>query len=149
MAYSFRYGKPTAQFYLLIVGVFIAIGACIWFFLHNANSATKTIDTDKYQAVFLTNGQVYFGRLVDKTSDYFQLTDVYYLQTNETDTTSDNPQDTTTQSNDVKLIKLGSEVHGPEDQMTILKDQVLFFENIKSDGDVGKLIQNIKNTDEK
>lgn len=145
MAYDIRYGKPTAQFYILVAGIIIVIAAAVWFFWNNTNS-NRIIDTDKYQAVFLTNGQVYFGKLVDRSSEYLQLSDVYYLQTSESDAKSDNPQDNDKKSNDIKLIKLGSEVHGPEDQMTILKDQVLFFENIKSEGDVGKLIDDIKKT---
>jgi hypothetical protein len=66
-----------------------------------------------------------------------KLTDIFYLQTHNTSADSKNPQQTTSQqSNDVQLIKLGSEVHGPDDEMIISKDQVLFFENLKKDGKV-------------
>jgi ABC-type Zn uptake system ZnuABC Zn-binding protein ZnuA len=40
----------------------------------------------------------------------------------------------------VQLIKLGSEVHGPEDAMMIAKAQVLFYENLKPDGKVAQSI---------
>ena len=43
-------------------------------------------------------------------------------------------------NSDVQLIKLGNELHGPEDQMQITKDQVLFWENLKADGKVSKAI---------
>ena len=40
----------------------------------------------------------------------------------------------------MQLIKLGSEIHGPDDEMIINKDQVLFFENLKTDSTVAKSI---------
>ena len=106
------------------------------------------IDGSKYQAVFFTNGQVYFGKLHKLSGGYFKLSDIYYLQS-KADTTpdknSENPQETSTkQSSDVELIKLGREVHGPEDEMIISKDQVLFFENLKKDGTVTQSINSFK-----
>ncbi len=101
------------------------------------------IDGGKYQAVFLTSGQVYFGKLQNTNGDYFKLTDVFYLQT-KTDTTSENPQTSTTDQNNVELIKLGSEIHGPEDAMIISRDQVLFYENLKADGRVSQSIVNYR-----
>ena len=42
------------------------------------------------------------------------------------------------------LQKLGSELHGPEDQMVINRDQVQFWENLKDDGQVVKAITTYK-----
>jgi hypothetical protein len=101
------------------------------------SSTAAAIDSSKYQAVFFTNGQVYFGKLKTMNNNYMKLTDIFYLQAQNASTDSKNPQETTAQqSNDVQLIKLGSEVHGPDDEMIISKDQVLFFENLKKDGRV-------------
>lgn len=104
------------------------------------------IDNNKYQAVFFTNGQVYFGKLQKLSGGYFKLNDIFYLQAKaDTANASENPQETTTQKNsDVELIKLGSEVHGPDDEMIISKDQVLFFENLKKDGTVSQSISKFK-----
>jgi len=43
-------------------------------------------------------------------------------------------------SNDVSLVKLGCELHGPEDEMLINRDQVIFWENLKADGQVAKAV---------
>ncbi len=100
------------------------------------SSMAATIDSNRYQAIFFTNGQVYFGKLRNLNGDYFKLSDVFYLQTKAGDD-SENPQETSTQDeNNVQLVKLGGEIHGPEDEMVISKDQVLFFENLKKDGKV-------------
>jgi hypothetical protein len=109
----------------------------------SSSSTASVIDSGKYQAVFLTNSQVYFGKLQTLNNDYFKLTDIFYLQSNQTDSSTDskNPQQTSTDQNaDVQLIKLGSELHGPDDEMVVSKDQVLFFENLKADGKVSKSI---------
>ncbi|MFA7243930.1 MAG: hypothetical protein WC080_01415 [Patescibacteria group bacterium] len=79
------------------------------------------------QAVFLTNGQVYFGYISNSDDQIVKLTDIYYLKT-----TTDLQNSNTDQNKKVSLIKLGSELHGPEDQMYINRDQILFFEDMKS-----------------
>lgn len=104
------------------------------------SSMAAVIDGSKYQAVFFTNGQVYFGKLQNLNGEYFKLTDVFYLQTQSNDN-SKNPQDANAQdANNMQLVKLGNEIHGPEDEMVISKKQVLFFENLKKDGKVSDSI---------
>ena len=132
--------------------IVIGVGGVIaWMLKPSANStssAQSVIETSKYQAVFFTNGQVYFGKLSALNNDYFKLTNIFYLQSSSTDTTdtSKNPQATSTDQNaNVQLIKLGSEIHGPEDEMVISRSQVLFFENLKADGKVAKSISQYQN----
>lgn len=115
----------------IAVGLLVLLG---WFVYRSSTAAS--IDSSKYQAVFFTNGQVYFGKLKSVNSGYMKLTDIYYLQAQSNESESENPQETSSQSSDVQLIKLGNEVHGPEDEMIISKDQILFFENLKSSGKV-------------
>ncbi len=89
------------------------------------------IDSGAYQAVFLTNDQIYFGYLKNISSDYLILADVYYVKVDESGTG--------------RLIKLGAgEPHGPKDEMIINQDQVLFWENLKPDSPVVKTIQNMQ-----
>ncbi len=90
------------------------------------------------QAVFLTNGQVYFGVVQAKSDQEVILTDIYYLQSDRGVNTGANLE---TQQ-DIKLIKLGNELHGPEDYMELNRDHVLFIENLKEDSKVVKAIQN-------
>lgn len=133
---------------IVIVLVVILAGVGGWFAWNKSQEGkTAAIDTSKYQAVFFTNGQVYFGKLQEFNGNYLKLTDIYYLQTQTTtDTTSSNPQKTTPDDtgNNVQLIKLGQEIHGPEDTMIIARDQLLFFENLKPDGKVAQSIEKYK-----
>ena len=134
-----KFGKR--KIVAIIVGVLVALAVIAlsgWFLQRSSTAAT--IDNDKYQAVFFTNGQVYFGKLDQVNAGYFKLTDVFYIQAQEASANSENPQQTASDSTDIRLIKLGSEVHGPDDEMIISKEQILFFENLKKDGKVSDSI---------
>ncbi len=95
-----------------------------------------------YQAVFLINGQVYFGRLASQGSQFPVLTDVYYLQVSqplqpvEEGAPAANP--------DISLVKLGGELHGPTDEMKINRDQILLIEDLKTDSNVVRAIAEYK-----
>ncbi len=130
-------GLPLKWILVAVAAVVVIAGG--WY-LMRAGSVAGTIDNSKLQAVFFTNGQVYFGNLKVVNNEYMKLTDIYYLQA-KTASEKDNPQQTSAGS-DVQLIKLGDEIHGPEDQMVFNKSQVLFFENLKKDGNVSKTIEN-------
>lgn len=45
---------------------------------------------------------------------------------------------------DVNLVKLGEELHGPNDRMKINKSQILFTESLRDDSKVVKAIGNYK-----
>ena len=99
-------------------------------------------ETNAYQAVFLSNGQVYFGKLSRERSQYPVLRDIYYLQVTQP------PQliqpDETSPAN-INIVKLGQELHGPEDEMRINRDTILFIEDLKPDSRVVQAIEQIKN----
>lgn len=95
-----------------------------------APSAAELIDHGLYQAVFLTNGSTYFGKLQQQGDAWFVLTDVFYLSVSE----GSAPQ----------LIKRGSEPQGPREPMIIPLGQVLFFENLRDDSDIVTAIKRFK-----
>lgn len=130
--------------WIVIALVVVALLALLWFGWKQMAGASGMIDRNKYQAVFLTNGQVYFGKLQNSRGDYLVLNNIFYLQaSNAEGENSENPQETEADrtSGDVQLIKLGTEVHGPTDEMVISREQVLFFENLKDDGNVSQSIK--------
>lgn len=96
------------------------------------------VDKNAWQAVFLTNNQVYFGKLSSSDGEYLELTKVFYLRSNQ------NINENTDESANLDLIKLGAEIHGPEDKMYISKKQIIFWENLKSDSKIVRIINNYK-----
>ena len=99
-------------------------------------------DFSKYQAVFLANGQVYFGKVTDANNQTLVLEDIYYLRSAKSLQSSDLKSATSTSETDnFSLVKLGNELHGPEDKMSINLSQVLFVEDLKYDSKVVEAIR--------
>lgn len=128
---------------VIIIVVAVAVLGAIGMWAYNMFASPDGVKKNQYQAVFLTNGQVYFGKLSGSTDKYVELTDIYYLQVQQSVQPADKNASTDPQ---VSLAKLGSELHGPEDQMHISRDQVLFWENLKDDG---KVVDAIKKNQQK
>lgn len=84
------------------------------------------VKPEQKQALFLNTGQVYFGNLWVYPTGY-AINNIYYLQG---------------EGENQKLIKLGEEVHGPEDAMFVPRTSVSFWENLRQDGNVSKAIEN-------
>lgn len=120
----------------------LAITTAAWF--GYSQNIAHSINKGDYQAVFLDNGQVYFGKLSTINNQYFRLSDVYYFEANDASQTSTGTSGASTSSPAPQLIKLGKEIHGPRSEMVINEDQMLFFENITEDGAVGKAIKSDK-----
>lgn len=87
-----------------------------------------------YQAVVLTNGQVYFGKLDKLGPSYPTLRDVFYIQSHQ------NPE---TKQVSNTLVKRGREMHGP-DHMILNAQHILFIEPVRPDSQLGKLIDEAK-----
>ena len=115
--------------------ILIIIGG-VWY--QSANSSGKDdgeIASGEYQAVFLDNGQVYFGKLSGTNKEFYTLRDVYYLQTGAVGLDA---------NASLSLTKLGNEAHGPEDEMRINKAHILFIEDMKQESKVVGAIKDHK-----
>ena len=115
--------------------VFCAIILAGYFFRHKLfpNFYKNNITPE---AVFLINGQAFFGVVTDDTVDTITLKNVYYLnQTQET-------QNDGTVKPQVGLVKLGSEIHQPQDEMLINKQQIIFREKLQDSSQISQTIKN-------
>jgi hypothetical protein len=127
-----------------VVAIAVTLAALTILFFYagralSAMTADSTIKSKQFQAVFLTNGQVYFGKVSKIDNSYVKLSNIYYLQVQQQVQPDDKSK--TDQQQQVSLAKLGGELHGPEDVMYISRQQVLFWENLKDDGKVAKAIK--------
>ena len=121
----------VAVIVVILIGLFLVSKYTSWNILNvNKESAVAA----GWQAVFLTNGQVYFGQIDRETNDTILLKDIYYLQVAQSP--QPDPGGQAAQGNNLSLVKLGNELHGPKDAMKINMDQVLFTEELKSDSKV-------------
>ncbi|HWT40445.1 MAG TPA: hypothetical protein VN081_04230 [Dongiaceae bacterium] len=133
---SRRHGSRKLWWIISIVIVILVAGSVVCFLWQNSSQ----VDSNRYQAVFLSNGQVYFGKLHGYEGSRPYLTNVYYIQApNTASATGTSSTDTSNQNQ--QLVKLGSEIHGPDDEIILNKSSILFVENLSNDGKVVKLIQ--------
>ncbi|HSA59180.1 MAG TPA: hypothetical protein VLJ37_05795 [bacterium] len=111
----------------------LLIGAALWASGCGGAQGNK----GSWKAVFLTSGQVYYGKLTQNQGQFYKLQDVYYIRVNQ-------QQEDKTKPPDLTLVKLGNEVHGPEDAIYLNRDHILYIEDLKEDGQVVKAIADAK-----
>ena len=103
---------------ILILSVIILLISAYFFYL------SRTIDS--YYAVYLKTGDLYFGHLA--TFPSLTMTDVYYIQKNETDNT-------------LGLQKFTDSVFAPENQITLSRDNVVWTTKLKEGSRIIKAIE--------
>jgi hypothetical protein len=120
-------GSAIIQTIWALAGLAVIIAA----FLYMRTVTPSSISfTTPYQAVLLTNGSAYFGKLEGYGTPRPVLTDVYYI------VSQTNPD--TKQTNSV-LVKRGKELHEP-DRMYINPNQILCVEPVGANSKVAQLI---------
>lgn len=137
-------GSSVLSKILAVLLILVALATLGWLAAKGLHKVTADagVKPKQYQAVFLTNGQVYFGKVSKVDNSYVKLTDIYYLQVQQQVQPKDNSA--SDKQPQVSLAKLGGELHGPEDVMYVSRSQVLFWENLKDDGKVTKAIKDYK-----
>lgn len=124
---------------VLLFSITILIAALAGIIAFGGNGAEgKFINKKEYQVVVIkaegsSDDLVYFGHITDLNSQFIRLVNIFYIQKDQTTGKAD--------SNTNTLKKLGcSELHGPEDEMIINRDQIYYWENLKSSGQVTQKI---------
>jgi hypothetical protein len=117
---------------ILLAAVIVAVGA-VTVVLTTKRGSAVTFET-AYQAVLLSNGQAYYGRLEGYGTEHPVLREVYYVQS------AANPQ--THEQNNI-LLKRGMEWHGP-DRMYLNPSQIILVEPVGADSKVAELIRALK-----
>jgi hypothetical protein len=103
-------------------------------FLLGCNKDQSSKFETTYQAVLLTNGSVYFGKLDGYQTKFPLLSDVYYVQTG---------VDPATKKPTSVLVKRGKELHSP-DRMYLNPSQIVLVEPVGPDSKVAQLIAESK-----
>ncbi len=132
---------------LAVVAVVLLLGYYMW---QNGGLNWKLptlLTSTSYQAVFLTNGQVYFGYAANLNANYVDLRDIYYLQVSQVLQPATTKKGVPTSQQSISLAKLGvTELHKPKDEMKINRSQILFIEDLEDNSQVVKAIHDYKAT---
>ena len=86
----------------------------------------------RYQAVFLANGQTYFGHYLDRLGPYIKVENAFYIATQPTVEEGQTPES--------RLIRRGSELHQPLPFVLIPKSAILFVEDLRQDSQVAQFM---------
>lgn len=131
--------NPTSKKHrIVLAAIALIVLVAMGFWVYKAmNTAAAKIESDKYQVVFAGNNQAWFGKLHFLTDGSYQLTDVYYYSGQTSTSAAQKPN---TDAQTPQLVKMGSELHGPTDQIIFPKDQVVFWENLRGDSKVTQAI---------
>ena len=121
-------GNAAVQTILALAGIMVIVAG--FFFIKDSRPGPPVTFSTPYQAVLLTNGAAYFGKLDGYGTQRPVLKEVYYI-VNQT-----NPE--TKQSSNV-LVRRGKELHEPGD-MYLNPNQILCVEAVGPNSKVAQLI---------
>jgi hypothetical protein len=125
--------RKTAAIVLIVFAVLVGVG--YWLALNGGVTLVSTVKmTTPYQAVLLSNGSAYFGRLEGFGSAWPILKEVFYVQS---------VQDPQTKAVSNILVKRGKEWHSP-DRMILNANMIVLVEPVNPNSRVAQLISQAK-----
>ena len=113
--------------FLSVLVVLVILGAIVCGIVRY--SGGPDIDKSSYQAVMMTNGIAYYGKIDSTYGKYITLSDVFYLQQSA--------------GNPLALIRFANETQGPQNMIYINKSQVSFLYNLDTTKELYKKIQEL------
>ena len=130
---------------VLVFMILVALDANYKF---TATLQTGNKANGKWQAVFLTNDQVYFGHLSQYGMNYWKLDDAHYIKVAKAsvdaipDAKNSKPnQDQQPQmENRATLMKVSQDVHQPEGTLYIPKEHILFWQDLQANSNVAQTL---------
>jgi hypothetical protein len=121
-------GSAAIEIVWVVAGIVVIAAAFL--LVRNTRPGAPVAFSTPYQAIVLTNGSAYFGKLEGYGTPQPVLSEVYYI------VAQTNPE--TKQSTNV-LVKRGKELHEP-DRMYLNPNQILFVEPVGEKSKVAQLI---------
>jgi len=120
--------RPVRNVGIALVVFFAAVLVTQWW-----DFTIPALGRAQYQAVFLANGQTYFGRYYDRIGAYGKIEDVYYLQTTTAADSNAAP--------DTRIVRRGHELHEPGSRMLVPKSAILFVEDLSASSPIAQFMQ--------
>ncbi len=135
-------GKGRAVKVVLIILVFMVIvafiGISLWQDGTFRNISQSIRFKSSYQAIFLSNGQLYFGKITEITNEYIMMDSPHFLQLAQEPGEQVEPE----VQPEMKLISIKDEFHKPKDFVMIEKSSVIFIEELRDVSQIADAIEN-------
>jgi hypothetical protein len=117
----------------ILVGLLAA--AAIYFWFQPQPPFDGTVNPDRWQAVFLEDGRIYFGRLEPGGEDFYVLRDAFFLQETPPEEEGDVPGR--------EIQPVSAEFHGPENLLVLSIEHVVVIENLSPQSEVTAAIERV------
>jgi len=126
--------KDKSLLITVLIAALVAIVASAVTVYFSQRAFNRVELTTPYQAVLMTGGAAYFGKLEGLGTPYPVLKEVYYVQTRQ------NPE---TKQTSNTLVQRSREMHGP-DRMIINANDIVFIEPVNPNSRLAQLIAEAK-----
>lgn len=129
-----KYKFMTWFLFLIII-----IGFSYFMFVGKDNTSEKIPvqqGESGWYSVKLLNGEVYYGQIEDLSADPVIVKNVYYNYDQLNSEEAGEKQET----GNLRLVKRGKEIHGPDGTLSVVRAQVVYMEPMKEDSKVLKAI---------
>ena len=123
---------------LVLVLAVTFIGVSLWQDGTFRNVSQTIRFKNSYQAVFLSNGQLYFGKITEITNEYIMMDSPHFLQLAQ----EPGEQVESEVQPEMKLISIKDEFHKPKDFVMIEKSSVIFIEELRGASQIADAIEN-------
>ena len=120
---------------ILISVITLLVAASAFFY----TSTMRRDAFDKsFQVVVLDTGEVFVGKVIKERSSRLELVNIYYLPITAEDLFS---QEFNAIHESISVIKIGNELHGPEDSMVISQEHIVYIQNLKENSKIVTAIE--------
>ncbi len=134
-------GRRATKIVIIVLVFLLAVGfmgISLWQDGTFRNISQTLRFKSSYQAIFLSNGQLYFGKISEMTNEYIKMENPHFLQLAQEPEEQVDPE----VQPEMKLISIKDEFHKPKDFVLIEKSAVIFIEELR---DVSQIADAIKN----
>ena len=135
-------GSGKAGKLVIIILIFVLVVAFMGISLWQDGTFRNISQTlnfkNTYQAVFLSNGQLYFGQISEMTNEYIKMEKPHFLQLAQDQAEL---EDSGVQP-EMQLISIKDEFHKPKDFVLIEKSSVIFIEELREASQIADAIEN-------
>ncbi len=114
---------------LLVVGIIVLVAIIVFLVMTIFISPARG---DNWYALFLTNGQTYFGQISKQNSDLIVLKDVHYLQMQQVPPLEEGEEP----QSQLSLMSVKDEIHSPEGEVQINRDHVLYVQKLRENSQI-------------
>ena len=99
--------------------------------IKSPEQADLTKVSGEFWAVYLDSGQIFYGKKDKQNKNYVTMTNVFYYQ----------PGVRSAKAENIRIIKVGTEIHQPQDYIYINKQHIERQEQLSNDSKVVKAIE--------